>query len=323
MTHDEQSFHFPPDVFNAVVDAVPLLTRSKSDVLVFFQGCGVSRTFLAKLDVAQSKYQLTRITLAYLNEQGDSGLAARRQLIKRITEFDNFSSCYADNVLKAQGAVDVVRQLVNRKDSFTRLQQVHDEQLQRHRQQQAAAAQDVAARRMARSAVKADLFRLFSETDPQKRGIALEPVLGRLFAAEDLFVRESFTVRKDERGVVEQIDGAIDIDARTFLVEIKWYQEKLARKDVAPSLVSVFSRSDVGLVLISASGFHSSALQDVESALRDRTVILVELREIVAALEQDSPVADLLRAKISSAHLDKNPLTYPLDARTHDDPPKG
>jgi RNA-binding protein YhbY len=94
---------------------------------------------------------------------------------------------------------------------------------------------------------------------------------------------------------------------------MKWYQEKLARKDVAPSLVSVFSRSDVGLVLISASGFHSSALEDVESALRDRTVILVELREIVTALERESSVSELLRSKISSAHLDKKPLTYPLD----------
>jgi len=41
------AFHYPPDVFDAVVDAVPLLTRGKHDVVMFFRGCGVDRAFLA------------------------------------------------------------------------------------------------------------------------------------------------------------------------------------------------------------------------------------------------------------------------------------
>jgi len=43
------AFHYPPDVFDAVVDAVPLLTRGKKDVVLFFRGCGVDRAFLAGL----------------------------------------------------------------------------------------------------------------------------------------------------------------------------------------------------------------------------------------------------------------------------------
>jgi len=56
----DSPFHFPPDVFDAVVDAVPLLTRGKQDVLLFFRGCGVSQVFLSKLDIGASKYELTR-----------------------------------------------------------------------------------------------------------------------------------------------------------------------------------------------------------------------------------------------------------------------
>jgi hypothetical protein len=63
------AFHFPPGVFDPVVDVVPLLTRCKRDVVLFFRGCGVDRTFL---DIerripdqpACSKYHITRDILA-------------------------------------------------------------------------------------------------------------------------------------------------------------------------------------------------------------------------------------------------------------------
>jgi len=99
MTHDP-AFHFPPDVFEAVVAAVPLLVRGKRDVLVFFQGCGVSRDYLATLepwttrDSNKGKYHITREVLAYVNELGDTGISQRRQLIKRVSEFDDFTTCW-------------------------------------------------------------------------------------------------------------------------------------------------------------------------------------------------------------------------------------
>ena len=44
------AFHYPPDVFDAVVDAVTLLTRGKHDVVMFFRACSVDRAFLAGID---------------------------------------------------------------------------------------------------------------------------------------------------------------------------------------------------------------------------------------------------------------------------------
>lgn len=38
----EESYHYPPEVINLLVDTVPLLCGSKNDVLVFFRGAGVS-----------------------------------------------------------------------------------------------------------------------------------------------------------------------------------------------------------------------------------------------------------------------------------------
>jgi hypothetical protein len=122
MTSDP-AFHFPPDVFSAIVDAVPLLTRGKKEVLTFFQGCGVAtprlRALAVRIDAAPklSKYEITRELLTELNAKGEAGLSARRQVIRRIAEFDDYASCYPDNQLKAQGAVARVRELVNKKDA--------------------------------------------------------------------------------------------------------------------------------------------------------------------------------------------------------------
>jgi hypothetical protein len=35
------TFHYPPELFNLLVDAIPVSNKSKKDVLLFFQGAGV------------------------------------------------------------------------------------------------------------------------------------------------------------------------------------------------------------------------------------------------------------------------------------------
>jgi restriction system protein len=312
MTTDA-AFHFPPDVFDAVVDAVPLLTRSKRDVLLFFRGCGVSAKFLSALDQDESKYQLTRATLAYLNELDDRGLPQRREVLKRVSEWDNYTTCYPDNQLKAKGAVAAVAELINRKDSFTRLQQAHDDERKRHREAKDAEVARASERRATREQVQRDLYGLFGETDPHRRGIALEGVLNRLFASFDIAVRESFVVRGPEGDALEQIDGAVEIDGRLYLVEMKWWNKPLGRNDIAPHLVGVFSRGEAGGIMISASGFQDSAVEDCKTALAQRTVVLMELKELVTLLDRDLGLLDLLRAKIREATLSKRPLTYPLE----------
>lgn len=170
------AFHYPPDVFDAVVDAVPLLTRGKHDVVMCFRGCGVERAFLAgidrRIDVEPkfSKYHITREILAYLNERGDPGLGPRREVLKRVSEFDDFSSCYPDNQMKARGAVATVAQLVNKKDSFTRMRDERERELQRHRDAHRAETEKQDAKRAHREQSKNDLFALFGEQNPHRRG---------------------------------------------------------------------------------------------------------------------------------------------------------
>lgn len=315
------AFHYPPDVFNAVVDAVPLLTRSKADVVLFFRGCGVDRTLLASMERrAQtepgfSKYHITRTVLAHVNDLGDAGLGQRRQILKRVSEFDDFSCCYADNQLKARGAVANVAQLISKKDSFTRIQEEHERELRHHREQRKAEVAAKQARNDRRERLKTDLFALFGEQNPHRRGKALEGILNGLFEMEGILVREAFVVRDDagDGGTIEQVDGAIELDGRLYLVEMKWWSQPLGRGEVASHLVRVYGRGEVGGILISNSPYHPSAVADCKDALTTRTVVLVELKEIVQALTLDRTVRDLLVTKVRAASLQKNPLVYPLD----------
>jgi restriction system protein len=321
MMTEDPGFHFPPDVFNAIVDALPLLTRGKKEGLVFFRGCGVAQDLLRTMDARidadpkYNKYHTTRDTLEILNSRGDVALAARREFIKRVSEFDDFYSCYPDNQLKAQGAVAAVFQLVNKKDSFTRMRQSRDEEQRKHREAMDLQYRERQAKRASYEDVRSDLFRLFGGTDPHRRGKALEGDLNRLFQVFDILVREAFVVTSGEGdGTIEQIDGAIELDSRPYLVEMKWWDKPMGRTEVSPHLVSVYGRADAGGIFISASGFHPSAISEYRTALSQRTVVLVELREIVSLLTDEASLADLLRSKVREATLTKQPLTFPLES---------
>ena len=112
------TFHYPPELFNLLVDVVPLLNRSKQDVLVFFRGAGVSDTTTA--DIAAhlrsapkdvNKYQMVRTVLERLNAKGEAALRERREVLRRVVDFANFDSCWPDDQLKAKGLVASIREV--------------------------------------------------------------------------------------------------------------------------------------------------------------------------------------------------------------------
>ncbi len=61
--------------------------------------------------------------------------------------------------------------------------------------------------------------------DKQERGRLLEKFASRLFELYGILIREPFRLFDDEGNVlVEQVDGAIEIDGNIYLVEIKWLE---------------------------------------------------------------------------------------------------
>jgi restriction system protein len=312
----DTSYHYPPEVLELLCDAVPVLVRSKEGVVDFFAGAGVPARFLDewKRRIRQDKaslrkHEIARDVLRRLNEAGDSALAPRREVLKRVSQFDDFSACWETDRYKAQGLVAQIAKVVNVKDSFTRMNLERERERQ---ERQAVHQSNIEAKRKdteRRGELKSSFYRLFGEADAHKRGKLLEDALNKLFAFAQILVREAFTLKSQEGdGIIEQIDGAVEIDGMLFLVEMKWWDKPIGRQEISPHLVSIYGRGDVGGICISYSGFTPAAVEEAKNALAQKVSVLAELQEIVQILESEGDLKEFLREKIQRAKSDRNPF---------------
>lgn len=230
------SFHYPPELLQILIDTIPKLCKTKRDLLLFFQGAGVSQTILKPYELVLrtdknsfNKYHVARELLTKINEQGENSLRVRREVLKRVTEFEDFSVCWDNDRATARGLVAQVRDLINVKDSFTRMRIEKDEEKRKRVEQVQAATAEQRVRKARREKVKESLYGLFGEADAHKRGKALEGVLNEMFACHNILVREAFTIKgKCGEGVIEQVDGLVELDGHhLYLVEMKWWNTPL------------------------------------------------------------------------------------------------
>ena len=316
------TFHYPPELFELLVDTIPLLFRSKKAVLLFLKGAGIGSDLLRDLwqRVAIDrdsiyKHEIVRTTLTRLNERGEATLRERREIVKRVTEFEDFSTCWEDDQLKARGLVAEIRHVVDIKDSFTRMKQELEKERKKHQAEHQEGTKIIEQKQAELSGVKGDLFSLFRMPDSQsqKRGKLLEGILNRLFDYGDILVREAFELVGNEgEGITEQIDGVVEIDGYLYLVEMKWWKEPLGTAEVSPHLVRVFNRGHAGGILISKSGYTQPGIKACTEALTQKIIVLCELEEIVTLLEKQVGLKDFLKRKIKVAVIEKKPLFRPL-----------
>jgi restriction system protein len=313
-------FHYPPELLNLLVDTIPALCRGKKDVILFFKGAGVDARFTKDLTArinrdkdSISKYEIARTILTRLNEKGEATLRERREIIKRVGEFENFSSCWPSDQLKAKGLVAEVRKVVDIKDSFTRMRLAKEAEEQKHRQEQEERNRKESEKKETLAQIRKDLFRLFGMTDPWKRGKALEGVMNRLFSCAGVGIREAFTLTGIEsEGIVEQIDGAIEIAGNIYLVEMKWTREPLGKAELSEHLMRIFVRDGVRAIFISASGYTDPAVTMCRESLHSAVVVLCKLEEFVVLLDNEADLVSFLNDKIQAAIIHKNPYFEPV-----------
>jgi restriction system protein len=313
----DDPYHYPAELLNLLIDAIPRLMRSKLDVLDFFRSAGVPEPMTADLRRqvetdrnSINKFTIVRTVLNRLNAEGDRGLGPRREVVRRVCEFEEFSTCWPEDALKAKGLVADVRSVVNTKDSFTRMQQAQEKERQERLRQQREAAEALQRQRAEREALRLRLAGLSSMPDAHQRGIAFEGLLNGLFALDGMLVREAFTVKKDGE-VVEQIDGLIELEGQAYLVEAKWWNKPLGPGVTAQHLVRVHNRAGVRGLYISNSGYTPAAIDQCAEALASRVVVLAETHELLLLLEQGGSIADWLKAKVYAAAVDRQPLFRP------------
>jgi len=311
-----EAYQFHHDVYQAVVEAVPLICPAKRDVIVFFKGAGLRHPRLNELArevhtnrESVKKHDMAHQLLQIANEDPtDRGLKVRREILKRIVDFNNFDHCWPKEQLAAKGAVAKVRELVNEKDAFTRMQQAHDKEVAAR---VAMAEQVATARRLKlekREAAKRELFAVFSIADAHKRGIGFECALNAIFVLDDILVREAFRLTGQRgEGVVEQIDGVIELDGALYLVEAKFWSTNLGVGDVSQHMVRVAHRGGMRGLFVVHPGYSPAAISIVRDSLQQGVFVLATVEELVSLLESEISVAEWLRAKIHHAMIDRDP----------------
>ncbi|PCE28888.1 restriction endonuclease [Paraburkholderia acidicola] len=316
-----ETFHYPPELFELLVETIARLNRAKKGVVLFLRGAGVADEDLAEVERAVTtspssinKFEIVRKVLTKVNARGDSGLRPRREIIKRVVEFESFETCWPEDQMKAKGLVASVREAVDAKDSFTRMRQERDAEREATRAHQRAEQAVAADRRAKIEEVNARLAALFGMGDqPHERGKLLESVLNDLFNAYGILIREDFRRKDpDTSTVLEQIDGVIEFDGAVHLVEMKWLNSPVGIGEFFPHLSRLFLRANARGIFISSSGFTEPVVKECAGALAQKTMLLCSLDEIVMLLQRRDDLISFLKKKSHAAIVDKNPFLHIL-----------
>jgi hypothetical protein len=316
----DDSYHYPTELLALLQKCIPLLCPAKKDVFQFFRAAGTASKYYSDWQArwntnpaSVGKYDIVRDVLRRLNEdKTDLGLRQRREIVKRVTSWEKFSTLWPDDQLKAKGLVAEIQQTVNATDSFTRMKQALEREQQEKRKEKQTRLDAERRKREERDDLRREIASLFNESNHQKRGKALESVLNRLFASFDILVREAFTIRGDRgEGVIAQIDGAIIVDGDYYLVEMKWLKEHVGPGDVSQHVVRVLQRSEAARgVFISATEYTPAAINMLREALNFRIHVATGLHELIFALEKEVDLKEVFRRKIQTAIIDKNPHSF-------------
>lgn len=310
------SYHFPPDLFNLLVDAIPRINRTKKDLLAFFKNVGTPTSLLNKYyslinyDPKQiSKKDITREVLESLNSKDtDEYLGIRRQLLQRVVDFTAFNTCYDNDVDSAKARIYEIKQLVNLKDSVTK----HEQFIENERNEKLKAKQQQLSRIVTSKTkfdtIANDFNKLFTITNPQLRGKSLETVLNELFTFFKIGIRESFCIADEESGkIYEQIDGTIELNNYLTLVEMKWEHDPIGVNPLSRFMTRLFVRSNVDGIIISYSSFTDTAPPIAKEGLSQRTIALIDLQDISKILTLKKDLPEYLTSLIREVRLTKNP----------------
>jgi len=128
--------------------------------------------------------------------------------------------------------------------------------------------------------------------DPQARGRHFERLLTDLYNAWDMDARGGFTV------VGEQIDGSLQLNGNTYLLEAKWHRVKTDASTLRGFQGKVNERPKwTRGLFVSFAGFTEVGLQ----AFTVRKIILADGMDIYEALARRLSIPDIIAAKIRHA----------------------
>lgn len=313
-----ESYHYPPDLFNLLVEAIPRINKTKKDLLTFFKNVGTPLKFIDKYTYVVthnpqeiSKRDITRQILEVLNSNNDNYLGIRRLLLQRVIDFTAFGTCYPNDVDIAKARISDIKKLISLKDSVTKQEQF----LEHERQEKIKIKQQQLDRVNATKAkyeMICDSFNhLFSISSPQERGKSLESVLNNIFSFFRIGIKESFCIADEESGrIYEQIDGVVEINNYLTLVEMKWEKSPIGADKVGRFMGRLLGRHNVDGIIISYSSFTETTIPTAKDGLAYKTIVLCDLQDVHQILIQRKDLAIYFTELIRNTKMYNNPKPY-------------
>jgi|GEM_PF-6979228 len=127
--------HLRPDLIQKMVDAITNLVWGKQQVIDLFRNAGVPDRLLQDFQQqvirdkdSVKKPIMIRTILQRMNDAGDSADAVRmrREVVRRVIEWKNYSTCQPNCEDIARGAVASVQEIVDMYDFITEIRQERD-----------------------------------------------------------------------------------------------------------------------------------------------------------------------------------------------------
>lgn len=103
---------------------------------------------------------------------------------------------------------------------------------------------------------------------PQARGYALERIFNELMKISGIPVEEPFS----NKG--EQLDGAIKFDGKYYIVELKWFADKLEPKHIGAFYFKVDGKMDARGIVIAMNGFTDGVLETLPKGKELKVILL-------------------------------------------------
>lgn len=302
--------HLRPDLIEKLVTAISHLVWSKQAALDLFRNAGVPdglfRDFQDQLQRDKDRVKkpiMARTILQRMNDAGDApnAIRMRRELVRRVVEWKDYTTCPPNCDAIARGAVAAVQEVVGKYDFLTEIRQDRDRRVSEH-MHKVEVEREAHARRVTEwQSIKTDFAKCFGCADPHERGRAFEKVMNRLFLHANLSARPPFTLRGESGKPLEQIDGSIELEHFIYVIEIKWWAQPVEQKEMGAFGMKVFLRdgTQVRGLFISASNYTEGAVQTATEAFaKGRPIILMTLKEFFDVLQADGEVRQLLLDRV-------------------------
>jgi hypothetical protein len=140
--------------------------------------------------------------------------------------------------------------------------------------------------------LKEEFFRLATESDRSKAGLALEQLLNRLFELFQLHPRQPFRI------VGEQIDGSFELEGQIYLLEAKWEKHPLPEADLLIFRGKIEGKSTFTRGVFIALNDVSLPARDAITRGKAPSFFVVNGHDLIMILSETMSLTDFLRKRV-------------------------